>query len=77
MQAIDDITDWVKGQIFLLFAFPGFAGQSRLMKSKQSRATWLVSGILLSRAADSESIPELESVRVDRFGRSRIRSWSW
>ena len=29
-----------------------------------------------SRAAESESRPELESVCVDCFGRSRSRSWS-
>ena len=29
-----------------------------------------------TRAAESESRPELESVGVDRFTRSRSRSWS-
>ena len=30
-----------------------------------------------NRAAESESRPELESIGVDRFGRSRSRSRSW
>ena len=49
-------------------------------ENAEAAAGWgggpLTGAVLLGRAAESESKPELKSAGVDHFGRSRSRSWN-